>query len=55
MKHDKYVVAYLLEYIKNTVSESEYQEVIEDMNEIREKTIKESPHLEGFFLHWCAG
>lgn len=37
VKHDKYVVAYLLEYIKNTVSESEYQEVIEDMNEIREK------------------
>lgn len=37
IKHDKYVVAYLLEYIKNTVSESEYLEVIEDMNEIREK------------------
>lgn len=37
IKHDKYVVAYLLEYIKNNVSESEYQEVIEDMNEIREK------------------
>ena len=37
VKHDKYVVTYLLEYIKNTVSESEYQEVIEDMNEIREK------------------
>ena len=37
VKHDKYVVAYLLEYLKNTVSESEYQEVIEDMNEIREK------------------
>ena len=37
VKHDKYVVDYLLEYIKNTVSESEYQEVIEDMNEIREK------------------
>lgn len=37
VKHDKYVVAYLLEYIKNTVSESDYQEVIEDMNEIREK------------------
>ena len=37
VKHDKYVVTYLLEYIKNTVSELEYQEVIEDMNEIREK------------------
>ena len=37
IKHDKYVVAYLLEYIKNTISESEYQELIEDMNEIREK------------------
>ena len=37
VKHDKYVVAYLLEYIKNNVSESEYLEVIEDMNEIREK------------------
>lgn len=37
VKHDKYVVTYLLEYIKNTVSELEYQEVIEDMNAIREK------------------
>ena len=37
VKHDKYIVEYLREYLKNTISESEYQEVIEDMNEIREK------------------
>lgn len=37
IKYDKYIVEYLKEYLKNTISESEYQEVIEDMNEIREK------------------
>lgn len=40
VKHDKYVCAYLLEYIKNTVTEQEYAEVIDDVNEIR---AKESP------------
>lgn len=40
VKNDKYICAYLLEYIKNTVTEQEYAEVIDDVNEIR---AKESP------------
>lgn len=41
IKNDKYACAYLLEYVRNTVSKEEYDEVLSDLKEIREK---ETPH-----------